>query len=52
MAKIKAKRRAIYNYICKKCHKKRASLIYNRAVNKECTLCRKNRVAENQQALF
>lgn len=52
MSKIKAKRRALYFYICAECGKKRDSLIYTRATDQVCSICRKNKVPENQPSLF
>lgn len=50
--KQKTKRRHLYPYQCKRCKKKRASLIYSRAVDGICAVCRKDIIPDNQQSLF
>lgn len=50
--KIKAKRRALYLYVCAKCGHKRNSRVYSRATTKICTKCRRDMVPDNQPSLF
>lgn len=49
---LKTKRRVFYPYICSRCHKKRFSRKYQRAIDQVCTICRKDDVPENQPSLF
>jgi len=41
----------IYNYICNGCNKRRGTRIYARRIGGFCTLCRRNKVDENQMSL-
>lgn len=52
MNHLKAKRRAIYPYICAGCRKERKSLIYDRAVGRLCSVCRRTVTPANQPSLF
>jgi len=52
MSTLKTKRRAIYSYECVRCGEKRSSLIYSRAVDGVCRLCRASENNENQGSLF
>lgn len=46
---IKAKRRAVYKYICIKCKKRRIAFKYTRAVDRICAKCeRLNKINNNQ----
>lgn len=42
----------IYPYICKGCGKRRGTRIYQRRLDGFCTLCRKNKIDENQMSLI
>ena len=44
--------RRIYYYFCKGCKKKRGTKIYARREKGFCTICRRNKVDENQLSLL
>lgn len=52
MSTLKTKRRAIYPYECVKCGENRSSLIYSRAVEGVCRLCRNSEQSAGQRSLF